>query len=479
MQKLSKKSILFRSLPLDFELIVPLIGLFVFAYRSIWGVGLLLALALFTLVAECLRWNFTLYELSDTEFKYYTGVFTKTRAIISHSRIQTVDITQSVTEKIFGLATCKIETPSGEETEVVLVGLRKEVAKELKRKLLDDKASIETSVMDNQRRVPIYSPSVERVKKIEPFELKLLALSSFSGAMTVAVIVFLWNIRDELDNLKKFSALNGFVERIESTFSGIDWLSQAVVIVGAMIVILLTWATSAIYTYLKFHRFQVTRLLSSILIERGFIETYQTSIQISKIQAVRIIETPLRQWLGWVSIMVECAAKDDENKEKAVIFPFVRKEKVEEFLEEFLPEFSYPAEMNLERFSSIPYKKTSWIKVLSSFAVVGGICYFWLPSWQWFAILGTLLSMGALCYSWIRYRDGGYILLQKALIHRRRGMNRVTEMVPYKSFQYKKLIYNPLYRKHDLVRWSTALLTGKSIDICYIPQEKADELMER
>ncbi|SFX59431.1 Uncharacterized membrane protein YdbT, contains bPH2 (pleckstrin homology) domain [Thermoactinomyces sp. DSM 45891] len=484
MQKLSKKAMILYIIKFFKDFIFPLIGIIVASFTTAWGLWGLLAIVAFVLCLAVLDWKFTLYHLSDTDFYLYQGAFTKRKTVIAHSRIQTVDVTQSVIERLLGLTTLQIETPSGKGAEVKLVGLRLGVAEELKRKLLDEKAPT-SSVLLTENRIDdsqaLDSPtdsSQKRVKCISSSDLRLLSLSTFN----IAVIFILWALFSRLSELLSDFQLGGFKQEIaqglSQLVSGIDWTSQSMIVIEVFFAILVAWGGSALFTFIKFYRFQLTRLPSSFIIERGLLEKYRTSIQIKKIQAVRIVETPIRQLFGWVSIAVECTTKDDDHKEKDILFPFVRRTNLEEFFSEYLPEFQSGVHVNLSRFSPIPLKKWMWLKVLISFAIAGGIYTFLLSSWQWTALIGIMISMGIIGYSWICYLDGGYSLIGKMLIHRSRGINRVTEIVNCRSIQFKKIRQSPFYRRHDLFTWYTTLLTSKPIGIGHIPRGEAEKLMD-
>ncbi|TCP69051.1 PH domain-containing protein [Baia soyae] len=484
MQKLSKKAMILYIIKFFKDLIFPLIGIVVASFTTAWGLWGLLAVVAFALVLAVLDWKFTLYHVSDTDFHLYKGAFTKHKMVIAHSRIQTVDVTQSVIERLLGLTTLQIETPSGKGAEVKLVGLRLEAAEELKRKLLDEKApistvpSIEIQTDDSQSPDSHTDSSQKRIKSISSSELRLLSFSTFN----IAVIFILWALFNRLSELLSDFQLGGFKQEVaqgvSQLFSGIDWTSQTMIMIEIFLAILVAWGGSALFTFIKFYRFQLTRLPSSFIIERGFFEKYRTSIQMKKIQAVRIVESPIRQLFGWVSIAVECTGKDDDNKEKDILFPFVRRANLEEFFSEYLPEFQTGVDVNLTRFSPIPLKKWIWLKVLISFAIAGGIYTFWLPSWQWTALIGIGISMGIVGYSWLCYLDGGYRLIGKTIVHRSRGISRVTEIVDGRSIQFKRIRQSPFYRKHNLVTWYTTLLTSKPIGIGHISHHEAEKFME-
>lgn len=479
------------------ELIIPIISFFAASITTNWGKWALLLLVFTTLVSVYLKWRFTIYDLTDTQFRLHKGSLQRTKTVISHSRIQTVDLAQSAIERLLGLATLRIETPSGEDAEIELIGLKLEIAEELKRKMLDEKASnqiknftskqeSEVSVIQSEDKAnpsgyETNQPSViqeKRTKKITSSELRRLAVSSFNIAFIMVLATLFSNFQELLERFQFVHLFKLIIDPLSQMLTGIDWTSRTMIILEIVISIFVAWLCSIGFTYLKFYQFQLTRLPASLLVERGFFEKNRTSIQLKKIQAVRVIETPIRQWLGWVSVAVECSSKDDENKEKDIIFPFIRKEDLGEFFAEFLPEFQQLADVDLKRVSSIPYRRMIWVEVLLSLSVAGGVCYFWLPNWYWFAGLGILFSIGSLMYSWITYRDEGYALIDKTLIHRKRSIHRVTEMIHYKSIQYKQIKQSPFYRKNNLAKWSTTLLTGHSIEIGYIPQQEVEQMME-
>lgn len=96
-----------------------------------------------------LTYKFYLYELADNGFKKESGIIWKRYVTIPYEKIQNVDITRGVIERILGLSTLKIQTAGAsapmiktsmgifhQESEGLLPGLDEKTAEELRDELV-------------------------------------------------------------------------------------------------------------------------------------------------------------------------------------------------------------------------------------------------------------------------------------------------------------------------------------------------------
>lgn len=87
-----------------------------------------------------LVYHFYQYELRDDEFRKEYGVFNKKYASIPYDRIQNVDISRTLLQRIFGISEIRIQTAgqSGKvSAEGRLPGLSRNDAEDLREKLLE------------------------------------------------------------------------------------------------------------------------------------------------------------------------------------------------------------------------------------------------------------------------------------------------------------------------------------------------------
>lgn len=86
-----------------------------------------------------LTYHYYRYELIESEFRKERGVIIKKYTTIPYDRIQNIDISRAVFERMLGLSTLKIETAGASEVigaEGRLPGLSKEVAEQLRDELI-------------------------------------------------------------------------------------------------------------------------------------------------------------------------------------------------------------------------------------------------------------------------------------------------------------------------------------------------------
>lgn len=106
---------------------------------TLWLILVLLAMT-GSYVWARLVYNFYHYELREDEFRKEYGVLNKKYASIPYDRIQNVDISRNLLQRIFGISEIRIQTAgqSGEvSAEGRLPGLSKEDAEDLREILLD------------------------------------------------------------------------------------------------------------------------------------------------------------------------------------------------------------------------------------------------------------------------------------------------------------------------------------------------------
>ena len=63
-----------------------------------------------SLIYRLVSYKHIWYEFGDEEFSFYSGIFNKKRVHVSYRRIQSVDQTASLLQRVFGVCTVQIDT---------------------------------------------------------------------------------------------------------------------------------------------------------------------------------------------------------------------------------------------------------------------------------------------------------------------------------------------------------------------------------
>ena len=88
-----------------------------------------------TIVLPRLRYNSWFFDLRDDELFLKRGVLTKTDSTAPYCRIQHIDISQNIVERIYGLSRLVIYTAGTKGADLIIPGLPHYYAQELQSKL--------------------------------------------------------------------------------------------------------------------------------------------------------------------------------------------------------------------------------------------------------------------------------------------------------------------------------------------------------
>ena len=80
--------------------------------------GGLLVVGLILLI-HWLSWKFLSYELAEAEFNLYSGIISKKRMHVPYQRVQSVNQTAGILQRILGLCNVQIDTAGGEANEAI------------------------------------------------------------------------------------------------------------------------------------------------------------------------------------------------------------------------------------------------------------------------------------------------------------------------------------------------------------------------
>jgi putative membrane protein len=119
-------------------------------------------------------------------------------------------------------------------------------------------------------------------------------------------------------------------------------LMDVAILAGA--VLAFAWVLSVLGTIVAFAGFAVAREGERLRIRRGIIERREASVPVARVHAIRVIESPLREPLGFAQVRVETAGYADEPSTAQTLLPLVRRSQVARVLADLLPELELPPE---------------------------------------------------------------------------------------------------------------------------------------
>ncbi|HLA56497.1 MAG TPA: PH domain-containing protein [Flavobacterium sp.] len=282
------------------------------AFLVIGGIALLFLLITVTAYLKYLNFTFFIDEASD-EFIINDGIFNKTKTVIQLDKIQQVNITQSLLQRIIGVHALDVDTAGGSEKEAKIKAVSHNLALALKAKLLE-----------NERKQPIVaqatSQPVEETQASEatPFiKISLMTLLKVgitsNYIRTVGIILaFFFSI---WDNVQHFAGDDSFEHNyFDDYFAAHTIIQSALVLIIVLLVFVLV--VNVLRVILRYFDFKIARQRGSLLLSFGLINTKSTIIKPEKVQIIAVTRNYFQKKMNILELKIKQASSNikEENR---------------------------------------------------------------------------------------------------------------------------------------------------------------------
>jgi putative membrane protein len=463
-KRLHPLTALLSSLGLIKEWLIPLIVFLVtwffrgdgHAVTGYWRIIVSAAIVVVTIGSGILSWLRYRYEVSDGLLKVEKGIWVIKRQFIPLERIQTIDLTEGLLHRMFGVIRVQVQTAGGNKPEAVLSAVTRKEAHWLKEQLrgykpgAPDEGTAESAVLKEGQeghppgelpgRTKEYPEGYPDERKPEYKSslgsLFIAGMSSSSMGLGISLVfVLMSKVNDVFPDLKVFQNVGEIFE-----FTAIP----VIIAVGFLI----AWALGVCLSIIKFANFTVIRSGEELVISRGLLERRQVTLPLARIQAIRIVEDLLWQPFGFAAIHVESAGYGNEKGETTLLFPLLRRSEIEMFLQRMAPRFTVqPSQI----FEALPQKAwKGYVLPGTVFLAIVTVVTVWFTKWGW---IGSILCLAAAALGYRRFKDAGCMLTNDMLVLRFRRLALTTVRVPRNRIQSCRIERDPLER-----RWGLATL---------------------
>ncbi|WP_430504917.1 PH domain-containing protein [Haloparvum sp. PAK95] len=377
------------------------------------------------------------YDLTEDTFDIASGVVTRRNREIPYRRIQNVDVSRNVVQRLLGIAAVDLETAGGSSTEGSIRYVTAKEATRLqeeipRRKARDTEAGGEAGGMtEAEAEADAAATGEERTRSesdrgaetlfaIDPKELALVGALSFDARL-VGLLLFLGS--------GSVPAVSGLVPDISMLL-----LTATGLLLGSVL-LLGSWLLGAAVTVSNYWGFRLSRVGDELRYERGLFRRFSGSIPTEKVQSLTISDNPAKRLLGYASLTIETAgytAGQGESGGSQSAVPLARVDRVRDLartVESFgEPEFTRPPGRIRVRYA-FRYALLAGLVT----AVAGGVhAYFGLFE-RWYAPLALIaLTPVAAHYKW---KHRGFWLGPDHLVTRSGFWRRETKVVPYYRLQ--------------------------------------------
>ena len=95
-----------------------------FLSQFAYAIALAWLLAILYCAAKSVLSGFSTITLDDGSLTYKTGILSTTQSVLPYSRITEANYSQTLSERLFGIGTLKLDTQGGTGTQIRLRGVR-------------------------------------------------------------------------------------------------------------------------------------------------------------------------------------------------------------------------------------------------------------------------------------------------------------------------------------------------------------------
>ncbi|SIT89597.1 PH domain-containing protein [Edaphobacillus lindanitolerans] len=434
----------------------------------------------FTAVAGLIKWKRFVYWFEDGELRIEHGLFVKKKRYIPFERIQSLDYTEGIFHRPFGLVKVKVETAGGsgkDQAEAELTAVTRAEADRVSREIADAKrmkrmpsAEAAETTGTEAEGVPPEVPEADGAPARTVFRMEnrdivfLSAISGRIGLIFSGMAVLMSQFSDILPYELIFDELAAFVK-----------FGVLIIAAAVLAVLLVGWVISVVWTFLSFYGFQVAFDGDDLFISRGLLEKKRITVPLNRIQAVRMSENPFQKLFGYRSVKVHSAGGGEESGAVISLFPLVKRDRVNALLGELFPELDLDAELARTPGRSRPYFYR--IDFVWMIPVIGLASWFLFP----YGLLTLLIVPAVILLGMWQHRSGGWAISGRQLTVRWRGFALQTVYVFRRRIQSMEERQTVFQKRKDVATVNVSFKSGTGASVApvrHIDRADAERLMD-
>jgi len=433
----------------------------------------ILAIVIVWILIVFISWKRTTITFEAEQAVVESNVFYKKRKVIPYSKIASANVVRNVFNRIFGTTRLQININSSHNAAMP------EASFVFKKELAD------------QLRAELMSGIFKQEYKTEEEEMHESALKfNESDAILYGMI-----------GKSSWSFMNAIFWGAFSLISAIYTSGGGLVI--SLLMLGISSIIPIISQILRYFNFKVYRVDDKIHIQHGMIETYRTSFEVKRINAVRVKRPYFARLLHKCCIEAEVVGINAVGKETTPLLSLlIREDQLDEAMKALVPEFirempthKQPADAKFPLASRSTYAVIAWLAIMAY--PCWWLYYYDEPLTQMsqstvdiisiLMIAGTL-TIAVLAYvsAYISYKKREFGMDEDMFILVNGVLDRETVIMQYDRVQITEVYNTPMARRFGLAKIEVSLLSSsgaKNIRSGYFEEAElskiSDKVMER
>jgi putative membrane protein len=361
-------------------------------------VGWSYILVTFFLFFSFLQYRKFFFYVSGENFVIEKGVFKQEKINVPFARIQSVNTSQNIIQRVLGLVGLKVDTAGSMNEEINIPALSSSYAQELREYLMQKRYEFQDVEKEGEEK--LFEEKSEGLKKpllilstLDLFKVGFTQNHLRSGLILFAVINgYLWQFEDYL--LKPFEP---YLEQAAQSY-----LAQWVLLLPFAVLVFLIIATisSLVTTVLKYYGFTFYLADEGLEIKSGLLNKKSFNVPYEKIQYFKWESNPLRRILGYKTLVVKQAGTQSLNERKLIGIPGLKSRGLLQILRERYPDRKASKYTSYRPENLHFVQRFAWLGILPSLAA---ITLFYLNNFDWWLYIPIpiyLLINGFLTYKY-------------------------------------------------------------------------------
>lgn len=444
-------------------------------HTSIWFWGILIILILAFFIWPCAKWLTLTYAITPDAVVVHSGVFVRHHEHIPYARIQTVQSKQWFYLRPFKLEEVLIETASHADSapEARLAAVPITVAQQInhyRQAATADPAPVaETSTTDTptaEASMIAATTAPAAYYQINYHDLVKFGLTSLIFIPFLLVLLGLYNKIPR--------------SMTDALVSDASHLALTLLIGGAVVIILVAWLGAFLWTLTRYYHFELSRTNHQLVTAKGLFQRNTVTAPLDRLQAVRIKQNILRQWLHLqtVQILVASKAASDDDDNDLVVMPVITSDIVYSTMQPFiqwLPDHQPDlADLHVAR---------NWYQMRNTMLVVAvpiALLWWLWPSWGWISLI--LLPIAALQGRFAARNTAGRLLSPKLLaLQTGHFWERELYYIPTNKIQSMKLTRSIWMKRTHLAHLVVNIRHGnhnQAIELRYLHADAAHAIYD-
>lgn len=452
-------------------------------FWTIVGFALIPLMILFALFAYWQYRNFTFHVEGD-ELIIHKGVLVKEKKTVPIERIQSIQVTKNVIQRVLGVVALKVDTAGSKGSELEIPALERPRADALRDLLYNRKEALLTDSEDESASMALKGSETGKISeksqtnteegqllvKLGIIDLIKVGLTENHLRTGFVALAFVFGYASQYQELLE-EYLEGYVDTYVSKMAD---AGLTLIISGLILYAVFSILLSMIRTFLRFFDLRAVLKSEAVEITTGLLQRNEFRVPKNKIQYIEWETNPLRKFAGFESAKLRPSNSIGEVAQggQRIEIPALRLESSHQLGEGVFPGIHLPDDF----ISADPTAYSRYYAFLSIFLFAPlAFLFFWYYGYPGLAATGLALIFAAFGY---RYGKTVKVHFDEDFIYIKRGWFFPKRIVlPAYKAQSVEMDQNIILRRRNLCHLKFYTAAG-SKTVRFLPKEEAMRLYD-